>query len=408
VRVYLLVLAIAAAVTFVATPVARKVGLATGAMTAVRDRDVHTTPTPRLGGTAMWAGFALAMVFASQMPFLAGVFARPREALGILAGATLVCLLGAADDIWDLDWMTKLAGQVLAAGVMAWSGVQLITFPVFGVTIGSSRLSLVATIVVVVVCINAVNFVDGLDGLAAGLVAIGGSAFFVYTYLLTRDATPGDYSNLATLVTAALVGICVGFLPHNFFPSRIFMGDSGAMLLGLLIAAAGIVVTGQVGLGEQTRREAFPAFLPILLPVAVILLPLTDMALAVVRRVRAGTSPFQADRLHMHHRLLGLGHSHRRSVLIMYLWTAVFAFGAAALALFSTTTVLVAVAIGCVVTTVITVVGRSRAEPDRPGVGPPSDSDDAAGGDVQVLQAGPPDGDLPAAAHTPERKDASA
>lgn len=359
-RVYLLVMAIAAAVTFVATPLARRVGLAMGAMTAVRDRDVHTTPTPRLGGTAMWAGFVVAMGFASQMPFLSGVFVQPRQALGILAGATLVCLLGAADDIWDLDWMTKLAGQVLAAGVMAWSGVQLITFPVFGVTIGSSRLSLVATIVVVVVCINAVNFVDGLDGLAAGLVAIGGAAFLVYTYLLTRDATPGDYSNLATLVTAALVGICLGFLPHNFFPSHIFMGDSGAMLLGLVIAAAGIVVTGQVGLGEQTRREAFPAFLPIVLPVAIILLPLTDMVLAVVRRLRAGKSPFHPDRLHMHHRLLGLGHSHRRSVLIMYLWTAVFAFGAAALALFSTTTVVIAVAAGCVVAVVLTAVGRSR------------------------------------------------
>jgi UDP-GlcNAc:undecaprenyl-phosphate GlcNAc-1-phosphate transferase len=310
----------------------------------------------------MWAGLAVAIVFASQMPFLSGVFAESREAVGILAGATLVCLLGVADDIWDLDWMTKLAGQVLAAGVMAWQGIQLITFPLFGLTIGSSRLSLVATIVVVVVCINAVNFVDGLDGLAAGLIAIGGMAFFVYTYLLTRDATPGDYSNLATLVIAALVGVCLGFLPHNFFPAKIFMGDSGAMLLGLTVAAAAIVVTGQVGLGEQSRREAFPAFLPIVLPVAVILLPLLDMALAVVRRVRAGKSPFHPDRLHMHHRLLGLGHSHRRSVLIMYLWTSVFAFGAAALALFSTTTVLIAVAAGAVVATVITAIGR----PPRP------------------------------------------
>jgi UDP-GlcNAc:undecaprenyl-phosphate GlcNAc-1-phosphate transferase len=355
-------MAIAAAVTFLMTPLAGELARATGALTAVRARDVHTVPTPRLGGVAMWAGLAVAIVFASQMPFLSGVFAESREAVGILAGATLVCLLGVADDIWDLDWMTKLAGQVLAAGVMAWQGIQLITFPLFGLTIGSSRLSLVATIVVVVVCINAVNFVDGLDGLAAGLIAIGGMAFFVYTYLLTRDATPGDYSNLATLVIAALVGVCLGFLPHNFFPAKIFMGDSGAMLLGLTVAAAAIVVTGQVGLGEQSRREAFPAFLPIVLPVAVILLPLLDMALAVVRRVRAGKSPFHPDRLHMHHRLLGLGHSHRRSVLIMYLWTSVFAFGAAALALFSTTTVLIAVAAGAVVATVITAIGR----PPRP------------------------------------------
>jgi UDP-GlcNAc:undecaprenyl-phosphate GlcNAc-1-phosphate transferase len=367
VRVYLLVMAIATAVTFLATPLAAELARVSGATTAVRERDVHTVPTPRLGGVAMLAGFVVAMVFASQMPFLAGVFSRPQQALGIVAGALLVCLLGVADDIWDLDWATKLAGQVLAAGVMAWAGVQLITFPVFGVTIGSSRLSLVATVLVVVVCINAVNFVDGLDGLAAGLIAIGGLAFFVYTYLLTRDATPTDFSNLATLVTAALVGICLGFLPHNFNPARIFMGDSGAMLLGLLVAAAGIVVTGQIGVGTATRRVQFPAFLPILLPIAVLLLPLLDMALAVTRRVRAGSSPFKPDRLHMHHRLLALGHSHRRAVLIMYLWTAVFAFGAAALALFSTTTVLIAVGIGTVIATAVTAAGRRRPEPaDRP------------------------------------------
>lgn len=368
-RVYLLVLLVAAAVTFLITPLARELAWAAGATTAPRERDVHTVATPRLGGVAMWAGLVVAFVLASQMPFLDAVFAQPRQALGVMAGATLVCLLGVADDIWDLDWMTKLAGQVLAAGVMAWSGVQLISFPLFGLTIGSSRLSLVATIVVVVVCINAVNFVDGLDGLAAGLIAIGGMGFAVYTYLLTRDASPGDYSNLATLVTAVLVGVCLGFLPHNFFPARIFMGDSGAMLLGLVIAAAAIIVTGQVGLGDTTRREAFPAFLPILLPIAVLLLPLLDMTLAVVRRLRAGKSPFHPDRLHMHHRLLGLGHSHRRAVLIMYMWTAVFAFGAAALAVFSTTAVLIAVGIGVVVATLVTAVGRRR--PDGPDASVP-------------------------------------
>jgi UDP-GlcNAc:undecaprenyl-phosphate GlcNAc-1-phosphate transferase len=369
-------MAIAAAVTFLATPLAAELARVTRATTPVRDRDVHTVPTPRLGGVAMLAGFVVAMVFASQMPFLAGVFARPNQALGIVGGAVLVCLLGVADDIWDLDWATKLAGQVLAAGVMAWQGVQLITFPVFGLTIGSSRLSLIATILVVVVCINAVNFVDGLDGLAAGLIAIGGSAFFVYTYLLTRDATPVDFSNLATLVTAALVGVCLGFLPHNFNPAKIFMGDSGAMLLGLLVAAAAIIVTGQIGVGTTTRRVQFPAFLPIVLPIAVLLLPLLDMVLAVTRRVKAGSSPFKPDRLHMHHRLLALGHSHRRAVLIMYLWTAVFAFGASALALFSTITVLVAVGGGVVAAAVLTAIGR-RLPQEQPAA--PSPVLDAAG-----------------------------
>jgi UDP-GlcNAc:undecaprenyl-phosphate GlcNAc-1-phosphate transferase len=394
VRVYLLVMAIAAAVTFLATPLASELARLTRATTPVRDRDVHTVPTPRLGGVAMLAGFVVAMVFATQMPFLAGVFELPNQALGIMGGAVLVCLLGVADDIWDLDWATKLAGQVLAAGVMAWQGVQLITFPVFGLTIGSSRLSLIATILVVVVCINAVNFVDGLDGLAAGLIAIGGSAFFVYTYLLTRDATPVDFSNLATLVTAALVGICLGFLPHNFNPAKIFMGDSGAMLLGLLVAAAAIVVTGQIGVGTTTRRVQFPAFLPIVLPIAVLLLPLLDMVLAVTRRVKAGNSPFKPDRLHMHHRLLGLGHSHRRAVVIMYLWTAVFAFGAAALALFSTTAVLVAVGVGVVVAAVVTAIGR-RMPHEQPAVPAPAEKPVGVqvSGDDAEADRGSPDHD---------------
>ncbi len=151
--------------------------------------------------------------------------------------------------------MAKLAGQVLAALVMAWGGVQLVTVPIAGVTIGSSYVSLVATVVVVVIAINAVNFVDGLDGLAAGMVAIGGLAFFTYTYVLARSASPGDYSSLATLILAVLVGACIGFLPHNVHPARIFMGDSGSMVLGLTIAAAAIIVTGQID-PERGLRSA--------------------------------------------------------------------------------------------------------------------------------------------------------
>lgn len=279
----------------------------------------------------MLLGIATAFVLASQMPFLEGVFDSSNEAWAILGAGAMVCLLGVADDIWDLDWMTKLVGQVLAAGFMAVQGVQLITIPVGGLTIGSSRLSLFATVLVVVVAMNAVNFVDGLDGLAAGMIAIGGTGFFVYTYLLTQDANPTDYSNLATVVISALVGACLGFLPHNFHPARIFMGDSGSMLIGLTIAAASIVVTGQIDPERASNGQSVPAFIPILLPMAVLLLPLLDMMLAVVRRMLAGKSPFHPDRMHLHHRLLALGHSHPRAVIIMYMWSAVFAFGAAAL-----------------------------------------------------------------------------
>ena len=377
-RVYLLVMLVAAAVTFLLTPFARWLAIRTGAVTAVRARDVHTIPTPRLGGVAMLAGLAAALLFAAQMPFLEGVFGASNTAWVILGGGAMVCLLGVADDIWDLDWMTKLVGQVLAAGFMAWQGVQLITIPVGGLTIGSSRLSLIATVLVVVVAMNAVNFVDGLDGLAAGMVAIGGAGFFVYTYLLTQSASPTDYSNLATVIVSALVGACLGFLPHNFHPSKIFMGDSGSMLIGLTFAAAAIVVTGQIDPSQASGGQSIPAFMPILLPMAVLLLPLLDMALAVVRRLLAGKSPFHPDRMHLHHRLLQLGHSHPRAVIIMYLWSAVFSFGAAALVVAPWRTVVTGLAIAVVVSILLTLGplrgrgARADAQPAGPASRPTS------------------------------------
>lgn len=329
-RVYLLVLLVAAAVTYVAVPVVRHVALVSNALTPVRARDVHTTPIPRLGGVAMFLGFATAITVASQVPYLSAVI--DSSAWAVVLGAGLVCLLGVVDDLWDLDWWTKLAGQVLAAGAMAWQGVQLITFPVGGLTIGSSRLSLVSTVIVVLVAINAVNFVDGLDGLASGIIGIGATAFFLYVYVLTRNTSPESYTSLAATVIAALIGICAGFLPHNFHPASIFMGDSGSMQLGLISAAGTIIVTGQIDPASLQGPTAVPAFLPVLLPMAVLLLPLTDMVMAIVRRTRAGHSPFHPDRMHMHHRLLAAGHSHRQAVLVMYMWAAVFSFSCAAMA----------------------------------------------------------------------------
>ena len=363
-RVYLLVLLMAAAIAYLATPLARWCALRWGAITAVRDRDVHAIPTPRLGGMAMFAGIALAIVMASQLPFLSAVYDNPKPLVGIVGGAALVCALGVADDIWDLDWLTKLMGQVLAAGFLAWQGVLLYQLPIGGVTVGSTRMWTFLTILTVVIAMNAVNFVDGLDGLAAGVLAIGGTAFLLYSYLLTKN-TSSDYASLATLVLAVLVGACVGFLPHNVYPARIFMGDSGAMLLGFVFSAAAVVVTGQIDPESVSERASFPAFLPMLLPFAVLLLPLLDMALALVRRVGAGKSPFHPDRMHLHHRLLGLGHSHRRAVVIMYVWTAVIAFGVAALVLFSTTIVVWLLVVGVVLALAAT-LGPLRGRRRRP------------------------------------------
>ena len=353
-KVYLTLMAIAAIVAYAATPAMRHLAFRVGAVTAVRARDVHSTPTARLGGLAILLGIAGGIVIAQNIPFLQPVFEASGAAWGVLGGAVLVGALGVADDIWDLDWMAKLAGQVLAALIMAWGGVQLVTVPIAGVTIGSSYLSLAATVIVVVVAMNAVNFVDGLDGLAAGMVAIGGAAFFTYTYVLARSASPGDYSSLATLILAVLVGACIGFLPHNLNPARIFMGDSGSMVLGLVIAGAAIVVTGQIDPEVVSERERIPAFIPIVLPLMVVAVPLIDMTLAVVRRMARGQSPFMPDAHHLHHVLLRAGHSHRWAVSVLYMWTAVLSFGTVSLVFLPAGEALViigaAVVLACLVT----------------------------------------------------------
>lgn len=357
-----MVVAIAAVVTFLLIPLVRAASRHWNALTPLRERDVHTVPTPRLGGLAMFGGFAAALVIASRTNFLGEVFTVTDQAWAILAAAGFIVVLGAVDDVWDLDWFTKLAGQLLAAGILVWQGVQLVTLPVAGLTIISSRMSLVITLLVVLVAINAVNFVDGLDGLAAGLVAIGGMAFFGYSYLLTRS-TDTDYSDLATMVVAAMVGACLGFLPHNFSRASIFMGDSGAMFLGLTASAAGIVVTGNIDPGTALGPEGLstltlPAYLPILLPIAVMLVPLADLAFAVVRRIGAGKSPFTADGGHLHHRLLALGHSPRHAVLVMYAWTAVFAFGTVGLAFLPTDVMAVTLTLAVVLALVATLLPR--------------------------------------------------
>lgn len=336
-REYLLTLLVAATVTYLLTGAVRAGAIRFGAMTELRERDVHTTPTPRLGGVAMFAGFCAALLVADHLPMLhEQFFAASNTAEAVLSGAGLMCLLGAIDDRWGVDALTKLAGQAFAASVMVMWGVRITYLPIPG--IGPVSLDpttgVVLSILVVLVMVNAVNFVDGLDGLAAGMCAIAALAFFLYAYRLNVGyhlfgASPG------ALISALIVGICIGFLGHNWDPARIFMGDSGALMLGLLLAASTITLTGQIdpaALSEQVGSETFathklvPALIPLLLPVTVLFLPLVDMTLAVVRRTKAGLSPFAADKGHLHHRLLQIGHAPRRAVLIMYFWSSLIAF----------------------------------------------------------------------------------
>jgi UDP-GlcNAc:undecaprenyl-phosphate GlcNAc-1-phosphate transferase len=293
----------------------------------IRARDVHTTPTPRLGGIAMFFGVLLAIALASVLPFFQVVFADPGPVWAILGASALIVLVGALDDIWDLDWTIKLAAQLAVAGLVAWQGVQVLSLPIGGITVGSPTMSFILTVFAIVLVMNAVNFIDGLDGLVAGVALISNGVFLIYCYLITRETSPSNYFSLASLIAAVVVGACAGFLPFNWHRAKMFMGDAGSTLVGLLMAIGAIAVTGQMDPSTLGRSQLLPAFLPIILPFAILLLPLADFALAVFRRVSAGKSPFSADRKHLHHRLLDMGHSHLQAVLILYAWTAVVSVG---------------------------------------------------------------------------------
>ncbi len=331
-REYLLCLAAAAAVTYLTVPLARALALKWGVIAQVRDRDVHDTPTPRLGGLAMLAGLLAGLLLASKLPQMSAVFVDDARApVALLSGVAVIVALGLVDDKWGLAAPTKLAGQILAGAVMALQGIAIIWLPVGGTLVLDPVTSALLTVLVVLVSINAINMVDGLDGLAAGIVGVAALAFFAYSYLLSVEVG-FERATMATLVSALLVGMCAGFLPHNVFRARIFMGDTGSMLLGLLLAASIITLSGQIDPTAIEGGTLLPALLPILLPVAVMVVPLVDLGLAVVRRTRRGRSPFAPDKQHMHHRLLEMGHSQRRTVGLLYGWTAVVAGTALALA----------------------------------------------------------------------------
>ncbi len=329
-REYLFVFLVALATTYVLVPLMRTIAVRVGAFTEVRERDVHVVPIPRLGGVAMFFGYAAATLAASRMPFLRQVF-ETGELIGILVGAAVVCLVGAIDDVKELDALTKLGGQLVAAAIIAFAGVQFFSLPLGTVTVLPAPLLVLLTIFVVVLCINAVNFIDGLDGLAAGLVAIAAGAFFVYSYLISASYDPPNVFSSATFVSAALAGCCLGFLPHNVFPAKLFMGDSGALLLGLLLAAATISNVGQINPDQVSANALAATVLPLLIPISIMLLPLLDVVWAVARRTARGQRPWDADSQHLHHRMLQIGHGHRRAVLLLWLWAAVVALGAVSL-----------------------------------------------------------------------------
>lgn len=356
------------------TPVIRQLAFRIGAVGEVRARDVHTVPTPRIGGVAMLTGIIVAFIFASRIPWVDNLFDESQQLWVVLLGAVLINLVGVLDDLFDLDWMLKMSGQLLISLLVSWGGVQIVSLPLGNLYSISTSWSIAISAFLLVASINAVNFVDGLDGLASGIVGIGGIAFAVYSYMLARSTA--NFASVAIIIDVVIVGVCVGFLLHNWHPASIFMGDSGSMLLGYMVTCASIVMTGRLDPNAHHVNVYLPVFIPILLPILVLFLPVLDMVLAIVRRVSKGLSPMHPDRMHLHHRMLRIGHSVRGAVGILWSWAALISFSSVMLLFFRMRYVFAGFCVAAVALLVITMLpyyrlrmAEIRAEHGRDRVG---------------------------------------
>ncbi|HEU4361328.1 MAG TPA: MraY family glycosyltransferase [Mycobacterium sp.] len=323
----------AAIITYFATGPVRVLATRLRAVAYPRERDVHLQPTPRMGGLAMYIGVVAAVFLASQLPALTRGFVYSSGMPAVVVAGGVIMGIGLLDDKWGLDALTKFAGQITAASVLVTMGVawSVLYIPVGGVgTVVLDQVSsILLTLALTVSIVNAMNFVDGLDGLAAGLGLITALAICVFSVGLLRDHGGDVLFYPPAVISVVLAGACLGFLPHNFHPAKIFMGDSGSMLIGLMLAAASTTAAGPISQSAYGARDVFALLSPFLLVAAVMFLPALDLLLAIIRRTRAGLSPFSPDKMHLHHRLLQIGHSHRRAVLLIYLWVGIIAFGTA-------------------------------------------------------------------------------
>jgi UDP-GlcNAc:undecaprenyl-phosphate/decaprenyl-phosphate GlcNAc-1-phosphate transferase len=318
---YAIVAAVAALGTYFAMFPVRRLAERVGFVAEPDERRVHSRVTPYGGGVAMFAAFLIAMMVASQLPGLQGVFQGSSEPLGLVLAAAVIFAVGLIDDFRDMSAPAKMAGQVLAATVLVFFGLTMFQFkiPTVGFLVLSPAVLPLLTALWVIVITNAVNLIDGLDGLAAGIVAIASGALAVYSLrLVDLGVLPSD--NLGPLIAVVAFGVCVGFLPHNFHPARAFMGDAGALFVGLLMAAATMVIGGRT---PDVSGQTYFFFAPLFIPVVILGVPIADMAFAFIRRTANRTGFHTPDKDHVHHRLLRLGHGHRRTVLILWAWTAV-------------------------------------------------------------------------------------
>lgn len=326
---YLTVGAVGALVTFLSTFLIRKLARRIGAMSMPGPRSVHTYPTPSLGGAGMFLGFLAALAVATQIEQFKEMFDSSSEPLGLVLAAGVMFVVGALDDLREVSPPAKVAGQVLSGSLLSLLGVTMLFFRVpfasYDYVVLSPNWAALVTVLTVVLLANALNLIDGLDGLAAGIVIIAGTAFFLYSDRLFKAGLI-DGSNIAPLVAVIAVSICTGFLPHNLHPAKIFMGDAGAMFLGLLLAVTTITVGGRTA--DQFSGQTYFFFAPLLIPIVILAVPLLDTGFSFLRRVVRRQSFSTADREHLHHRLMRLGHGPRRTVALLWLWTALLSAAA--------------------------------------------------------------------------------
>ena len=312
---YWLALVVAALVALVCTPLVRLLAMRLGLVARPTARSVHRVPVPHLGGLAIFAGFGAAALVSRG-------WADP-DVTAVLLGGLVMLAVGLADDVFDLPPLVKLGGQVAAALVAVAQGIRIevLTNPLGLLTpSGADDLLILGgwgiplTVLWIVAMSNVINLIDGLDGLAAGIASIAALTVLV---VALQTGQPIE----AVVLMAALAGSTLGFLPYNFNPAKIFMGDTGALFIGYTIATVSVV-----GLLKSAAAVALAV------PVMVLALPIADTALAILRRLQAGRPVMAADRDHLHHRLMRLGFSHRDAVLVMYLITAWLALGAVSVA----------------------------------------------------------------------------
>lgn len=366
---YLVVFLAAALTTFLATPVVRRLVVRWGVVDEPSDRKVHPVAAPTMGGLAMFAGVLVAMGVSRFLPFFRDMNRGSPEPLAAVVTCALMVGLGVIDDKRGTSALAKLTAQIFIGGVLVLVGVQVVYFWLPGAGIGfvnvGSDLAVPLTIVWVVAVCNAVNLVDGLDGLAAGMVGIASIAFFVYT--VRSPGTFGQASS-AGLLSAITAGVCVGFLPWNFHPAKIFMGDTGAMLLGMLVAIATISGAARNEVRPPSGGDISVLAIPILTPLLVLFVPFLDVVLAIVRRKSRGQGIGHADKEHLHHRLMDIGHSHRQAVLLMYLWTGLIAVSGLAVGFIDGRLVVGMVMVAAIALFLVTALPRLT---ERRGSGPP-------------------------------------